>query len=44
MTIDTKGFEPKELTDDELKVMRNLMYKIESIVARVGLLLDILFW
>ena len=22
MTIDAKGFEPKELTDEELKVMR----------------------
>ena len=38
MTIDAKGFEPKELTDDELKVMRaDVQDRI--IVARVGLLL-----
>ena len=38
MTIDAKGFEPKELTDEELKVMRaDVQDRI--IVARVGLLL-----
>ena len=38
MTIDTKGFEPKELTDKELEVMRaDVQDRI--IVARVGLLL-----
>ena len=38
MTIDTKGFEPKELTQDELAVMRaDVADRI--IVARVGLLL-----
>tara|TARA_B100001287_G_scaffold84647_1_gene70735 strand:- start:2822 stop:4090 length:1269 start_codon:yes stop_codon:yes gene_type:complete len=38
MTIETKGFEPKELTDEELKVMRaDVQDRI--IVARVGLLL-----
>ena len=38
MTIDTKGFEPKELTPDELKVMRAEVQD-RIIVARVGLLL-----
>ena len=38
MTIDTKGFEPKELTPEELKDMRaDVQDRI--IVARVGLLL-----
>ena len=38
MTIDTKGFELKELTEDELAVMRaDVTDRI--IVARVGLLL-----
>tara|TARA_Y200000002_G_scaffold206626_1_gene170438 strand:+ start:43 stop:1311 length:1269 start_codon:yes stop_codon:yes gene_type:complete len=38
MTIDTKGFEPKELTVDELKAMREDVAD-RIIVARVGLLL-----
>ena len=38
MTIDTKGFEPKELTDEELEVMR-VDVQDRIIVARVGLLL-----
>ena len=38
MTIDTKGFEPKELTPGELKVMRAEVQD-RIIVARVGLLL-----
>ena len=38
MTIDTKGFEPKKLTSQELKDMRaDVQDRI--IVARVGLLL-----
>ena len=38
MTIDTKGFEPKKLTKEELEVMRaDVADRI--IVARVGLLL-----
>ena len=31
MTIDTKGFEPKELTDEELLRLCELMFKIESL-------------
>ena len=38
MTIDTKGFEPKELTPEELKDMRTDVQD-RIIVARVGLLL-----
>jgi hypothetical protein len=38
MTIDTKGFQPKELTDKELEEMR-VDVQDRIIVARVGLLL-----
>ena len=38
MSIDTKSFEPKELTEEELKVMRDDVQD-RIIVARVGLLM-----
>ena len=38
MGIDTKGFQPKELTPEELAVMREDVHD-RVIVARIGLLL-----